>query len=175
MAAAGFQALKSNSVATTTDPGVADNYGQHVYIIFPKNGFHLLTTAYRDLSLHDVTSLVDTQILEKFREELQEFLSRYVEDWQWTSLGSAVRYRNYTNMFETLQYHFGELTNPYKLPDKYNVKIDAVVTDTSILPNFKPTSTDITDSMMHGLDILINGEYWAFNRRIWENFLHKKI
>lgn len=175
MAAAGFQALKSNSIATTTDYHFAANYGWNVYIIFPKNGFHLLTTEYRDLSLHNVASLGDKDKLEDFAQELQLFMAANVDDWKWTDLGYDVRYRNWSSMFDRLHSEFEYKDNPYKLPDKFNVKIDAFVNDQGILDSFKPTSTDITDSMRYGYEILINGEYWAFDRRIWENFLHKKI
>lgn len=176
LASAGFQALKSNSIATTTDYVMASNYGWNTFIIFPKNGYHLTTTNARELSLYDNKWLLDSGKLEDFAEELQEWLTANVENWNWTDLGYNLRYRYWSSLFSDIREEFDQLGNRYKLPNKFDVKMeDFMATDEGIIRKYEPTSTDIAHSMRNGNEILINGEYWAFNRKIWDNFLHKKI
>lgn len=164
---AGFSALRSNSIFTTTSRSFASEYGHTLYLIFPKNGFHFLYTNTKDLVLSDWGQIADVNKIREFTEKLFNWLEANVKDWDDTYLGSYVQSENWSDMFWQLQYTFGESGNPYKIPEEFNVNIKDFITDQGVLNRLEPKQTDLAEAMVDGREILINGEYWALKREDW--------
>jgi hypothetical protein len=164
---AGFSALRSNSIFTTTSLGFASTYGHTLYLIFPKNGFHFLYTNTKDLILNDWSLIADVNEMREFKEKLRNWLEANVEDWKNTDIGYGVENDTWQTMFWILQRNFGELGNPYKIPEEFNVNIEDFITDQGIVNSLEPKQTDLAEAMVDGREILINGEYWALKREDW--------
>ena len=170
---AGFQALRSNSIFTTTDYHFANSYGSQVYMIFPKNGFNFLTTNTRDLLLNHWEKLADERVIYEFADKLNTWGLANVETWTYTQLAKRIKY--HSELINLLADHFGYMGNPYNIPQEFNKTMEDFVTDDSIMQQLEPTQTSIDESMREGREILIHGEYWALKRDDWENFLSKRL
>ena len=171
----GFKALINNSIVTNSDSYVASRKGDALYVIFPKNGSNLLTTNDLSLGLAAYPQLVDETMLAEFSDKLYNWIKSQAPNNTNALLVNAAVSRNYRSMFRELReiFHASE-ENTLELPEEFNVGWEDFVTDDSIIKNLDP-SLDISDSMRAGREILVNGEYWAFHRNDWENFLSDKF
>jgi len=164
---AGFSALRSNSIFTTTDEHFAGTYGHTLYLIFPKNGFHFLYTNTKDLVLNDWSIIADVNKMHEFTEKLRNWGEANVKDWKYTDIGYQIMHQRWYNIFDELQKLFYSYGNPYKIPEEFNVTIEDFITDQGILNSLKPKQTDLAEAMVDGREILINGEYWALKSPDW--------
>lgn len=166
----GFQALRSNSIFTTTSRDFASSYGRHMYCIFPKNGFHVLTTNVRDLILNSYDSLVGADWQDNFRNSLRNWLMDNVPEWRDTPLGKEISAYNYDDVFREIQNNFND-GNPLKLPDEFNKTKEDLLSDEAIMNHLEPRSDDLENAMIDGREILINGEYWALRLDQWKQYI----
>jgi len=172
----GVKALRSNSIYTTSSYGFASAYGHNVYIIFPKNGFNFLGTNKRDLILENWTQLMDGEKLQELWQELDAWGQANVPDWKDTSIGRSIRYKEWNSVYYRVKENFGWEDNRLKLPDKYNLdgKETEWVTPESVQKEFEPNTTNLTEAIRNGRELLINGEYWALKKRTWEPLIRQR-
>jgi hypothetical protein len=167
----GFQALRSNSIFTTTSRDFASNYGSHIYCIFPKNGVHVLTTNVGDLILSSYDSLVGAGWQDNFMISLRNWLMDNVPEWRDTPLGKEISGYNYDDdVFWEIQNNFND-GNPLKLPDEFNKTKEDLLSDEAIMNHLEPRSDDLENAMIDGREILINGEYWALRLDQWKQYI----
>lgn len=166
----GFQALRSNSIFTTTSYSFANSYGKHLYCIFPKNGFHVLTTNVRDLILNSYDVLVGPGWMDGFKDLLRKYLEDNVPDWQKTNLGYELKFESWSAMFYELKKNFDE-GNPLKLPEEFNKVPADLILDQDIIKYLEPRQDDLENAMADGREILINGEYWALKLSSWKEHI----
>lgn len=176
----GFPARRSNSIFTTTDRNFASSYGRNVYCIFPKNGFHVLTTNKRDLILNGWSVLAgddafSSSIIDNYLNDLLNWLNTHPpeQDMQskhaeWMSRVRLVFQRQY-DVSEMLDFMQGEFNwgNPLNFPDSFHKTMGELISDQSILDTLEPRSDDLEQAMIEGREVLINGEYWALKRDDW--------
>jgi archaellum component FlaC len=173
--ALGMKALRSNSIYTTSNYGFASSYGYNVYMIFPKNGFHFLSTNKKDLILEKWPQLMDYEELKNFWEELNEWgLVNKGDAWKNTGVGKAIRYKEWDYVYRLVKENFDWENNRLGMPDKYNVDPKDWVTPESVEKALEPNQTDLVSAMQSGREILINGEYWALEKRTWEAAVRHK-
>jgi hypothetical protein len=168
LAALGVKALRSNSIYTTSSYGFASGYGWNVYLIFPKNGFNFLSTNKRDLILDKWPQLMDPDKLRELWLELDAWGHANVSDWTNTTIGRMIRYKEFEYIYRYVKEHFNYGNNSMGLPDKYNIKEEEWITPEGIKDLFEPNTTDLVSAIKSGNELLINGEYWALEKRTWE-------
>ena len=174
MAQLGVQALRSNSIYTTSSYGFASSYGYNVYIIFPKNGFHFLGTNKRDLILERWSQLMDPKQLQELWQELDEWGQANVPDWKDTGIGRAYRYQEWNYLARQIKENFGWEGNPLKLPEKFNIDEKDYVTPEAVQAEYEPNTTDLAEAIRNGNELLINGEYWALKKATWEQAVRQR-
>ena len=164
---AGFQALRSNSIFTTSNRWDAEGYGNTLYLIFPKNGFDFLHTTSRDLILDTAERILDLNLMNQFIDQLHQWLQNNVADYINTAIGLNAKYHNHVYVLDNLKDAFEHEGNPLKIPEEFNKTMEDFVTDQGILDSYQPNQTDITQAMRDGREILIHGEYWALKKDDW--------
>lgn len=175
MAELGVQALRNNSIYTTSSYGFASSYGWEVYIIFPKNGFEFLSTNQGDLILEKWPQLVDMEQVKGKLLELDAWAKVNIPDkWPQSSLGSAIRYREWDYALRLLQDTWKYDNNDLGLPAEYNLDMKSLVTPESVKERFEPNTTDLVKAIKSGNECLIRGEYWALNHKRWEPILRAR-
>jgi len=176
----GFPARRSNSIFTTTSQNFASNYGSQVYCIFPKNGFHVLTTNQRDLILNDWNILAgdhafSSSIIDDYLHDLLAWLDthppqQYMQDRhaEWVIRVRQVfqRVLNVSDMLGDMDVEFNS-GNPMNFPDSFHKPMGELISDQSILNYLEPRSDDLEQAMIKGWEVMINGEYWALKRDDW--------
>jgi len=165
----GFKALRSNSIFTTTDRSFAIGYG-NIYCIFPKNGFHVLTTNERDLIINSVDSIVGHDWKLNFTNSLKTWLMDNVPEWLGTPLGKEISGYYYDDVLREIKNNFND-GNPLKLPDEFNKTKEDLTSDEAIMNYLDPRSDDLENAMIDGREILINGEYWALSLDQWRQYI----
>lgn len=174
MSELGVQALRSNSIYTTSSYGFASMYGWEVYIIFPKNGFDFLSTNQRDLILEKWHQLVDMEQVKERLVALNDWAKQNIESWDFKSLANAIKYREWDYALKLLLDNWKFDDNDLGLPEEYNWQIDQLVTPQSVQMTFDPNTTDLVSAIKSGNECLIRGEYWALNKKQWEGALRAK-
>jgi hypothetical protein len=174
LAQLGVQALRSNSIYTTSSYGFASAYGHNVYIIFPKNGFHFLSTNKRDLILERWSQLMDPHKLKALWQELDEWGQANVPNWSDTGMSRAYRFQEYDYLLRQVKENFGWEGNPLKLPEKFNIEETDYVTPESVEAEYEPNTTDLPEAIRSGRELLISGEYWALKKRTWEDLIRQR-
>jgi len=170
----GFQALRKNSIFTSSNRGFASTYGWNVYMIFPKNGFSFTSTNTKDLILDSMSMLADNRRIQRFVGELKNFLIDNVPNWQSTVLGKAIYYDSWSEMFKELndQFH-GQ--NQYKLPEQFNANWMDFISAQTLNDNFDPYQDNLARALNTGHEVLINGEYWALKHKDWRGIVNKRL
>jgi hypothetical protein len=177
LAQLGVQALRSNSIYTTSSYGFASAYGHNVYIIFPKNGYNFLGTNKRDLILERWNQLMDTEKLQELWQELDAWGQENVPNvWNNTDIARSIRYKEWESTFRNVKENFSWEGNPLKLPEKFNLagKESEWVTPESVEKEFEPNTIDLVSAIRNGRELLINGEYWALKKRTWEELIRQR-
>lgn len=174
MSELGVKALRSNSIYTTSSYGFASAYGHNVYIIFPKNGFNFLSTNKRDLILERWSQLMDAEKLKQLWQELDEWGQENVPDWKDTGMGRAYRYQEWDFLARQVKENFEWEGNRLNLPEKFKVDEKEWVTPEGVQKEYEPNTTDLAEAIQSGRELLINGEYWALKKRVWEEAVRQR-
>lgn len=174
MSELGVKALRSNSIYTTSSYGFASAYGHNVYIIFPKNGFHFLSTNKRDLILERWSQLMDAEKLKQLWQELEEWGQLNVADWKNTSIARSIRYEEWDYVYRQVKENFEWEGNRLNLPEKFKVDEKEWVTPEGVQKEYEPNTTDLAEAIQSGRELLINGEYWALKKRTWEDAVRQR-
>jgi cell fate (sporulation/competence/biofilm development) regulator YlbF (YheA/YmcA/DUF963 family) len=172
--ALGVKALRSNSIYTTSSYGFASSYGYNVYMIFPKNGFNFLSTNKRDLILEKWSQLMDQDKLKELWLELDAWGQANVPNWSTTNIGRVLRYKEYEYVYGRVKENFDWDGNRLNLPEKFNIDEKEWITPEGVAKEFDPNTTNIIDPIKSGHEILINGEYWALEKRSWEQAVRER-
>ena len=168
----GFEALRSNSIYTTTNRDFASGYGRHLYIIFPKNGYKFMHTNKRDLILDSWADLMDMDAVAEFMTKLAEWGEKNSPGWEHSSLAYAIRDKQWRRAMSELRGNFRWNDNDLKLPETYaDVDWSTMTSTQSLLQNFEPDRTNIEAALLNGHELLSNGEYWALRDDKWNSVI----
>jgi hypothetical protein len=168
----GFEALRSNSIYTTTNRNFASGYGRYLYIIFPKNGYKFLHTNKRDLILDSWVELLDMDAVAEFMIKLEAWGEKNSPGWEHSSLAYAIRDKQWRRAITELRGNFRWNDNELRLPESYADMDWSTMTSTqSLMQNFEPDRTNIEAAMLNGHELLINGEYWALRDDKWNSLI----
>jgi hypothetical protein len=170
----GVQALRSNSIFTTSSYGFASAYGSSVYILLPKNGFHFLSTNQRDLVLESKSQLADKEEIADLLQELDAWGHVHVSDWQNTDLSYSIKSGNWTYALIKVNDEFAYNNNRYNLPTRFNVDIQDFISPESVQKNFDPNTKNLEFAIASGNEVLIYGEYWALRSDVWGQILSQE-
>lgn len=165
----GFQALRSNSIFTTSNYGQAQGYGWDVYIIFPKNEFDWLVTNERDLILDGWSKMMDAAEVEEFGKRAAEWFRSNME-----KLPTYVEYTmvngDWYYLLQTVEVNFAE-GNPWGMPDEFDKQGKDFVSMDAFRDNFRPRNDNLADAIASGHEVLVHGEYWALKYSRWQELL----
>ena len=155
----GISALRSNSIFTTSDGEQADGYG-NLYIIIPKNGFQFSWAVHEpDMVIDDVSMLYNEDVIEKIIDGIDAL----VEKGKMPSDASGYDWN------EILKYDGYEDAMMYLKDAKYpaaalkKITLDKLIDYYHIKTNITPTNKDFNAALKSRNEVLINGEYYAFN------------
>lgn len=166
----GIKARRTNSIFTTSDKNQASQYGKHVYIIFPVDGFDFCYSKnIKDLVLTNYKYL-DTFLNYDVVDEIKGIVTK---TWEEASEGDSIKHvfnniSSIDDLLTTYNKHIGDmdkLTNLVEkgvLPKKVGSLLDQVYTE-----NDKPKEIfDFDDNDIYGAilskhEIYINGKYYA--------------
>lgn len=174
LAALGVKALRSNSIYTTTSYGFASSYGHNVYMIFPKNGFNFLSTNDSDLILSNWEPITDFDQVASLYQELDTWGLANVPNWEHTHIHDAIKTKEWRYVFTLIKEHLGWDDNKYNIPDKFIIDPKEYVTPQGVADRFEPNTMDLVGPMKTGYEIMINGEYWALQKRVWEKVIRQR-
>lgn len=174
----GFKARRANSIFVTSSHSFAEQYGDHVYLIFPKNGFHFLSTRERDLVLENITQIADPDLINSYMKEVKHWVDAIKHQFPATTvwiddLDRLVRWHSFTAVVSLVQ--DVQDNNWAQVPEQLLVKVEDFVTPHSIKEMLAPQDQDLADPMQSGNEIMIHGSYWALRADIWADYLKEKL
>lgn len=174
----GFEALRRNSIFTTTSYSFAERYGDNVYIIFPKNGFHFLSTNERDMVLDSVTRIADDHLVQEYTRAVKQWIQdtqpAHIEDELMRELKDYLSWGGFSYVIKLIN-RMVELGEPYNVPPELIKQESDFVSDESVRQSLKPNQTDLATPMESGFEILINGSYWALKVDEWKSILNQEL
>jgi hypothetical protein len=156
----GISALRSNSIFTTTDSKQAGQYG-NLYIIIPKNGFQFSWALHEDdmvIDTEDVMLLYKNNIVDKIMDNVDAL----VEKGKMSNDASGYEWQ------EVLQFEGYEAAIKYLKDAKYppaalkKLTLDAMIDFQHIKNDITPDNKNFNAAINSGHEVLINGEYYAF-------------
>jgi hypothetical protein len=163
----GISALRGNSIFTTSDSEQASSYG-NLYIIIPKNGFQF-SWALRepDMVIDDVSILYNNNIIDKIMDNIDKL----VEQGKMPSDASGYEWQ------EVLQFEGYEASIKYLSDARYpaaalkKISLDKIINYQYIKNDISPTNKDFNAAVKSGNEVLINGEYYAFELTKFKDIL----
>jgi hypothetical protein len=163
----GISALRSNSIFTTSDSNQAGGYG-NLYIIIPKNGFQFSwSLGDPDMVIDDTRVLYKSEVLDKIMDNIDALVDKgKMED-------SAAGYE----WSEVLQFEGYEIAMEYLRDNKYpaaalkQITLDKLIDYKHIKDTIGPTNKDFVKALDSGHEVLINGEYYAFELSKFKDIL----
>jgi hypothetical protein len=163
----GISALRSNSIFATTDSSQAGQYG-NLYVIIPKNGFQFSWSVHEDdMVIDDVSVLYKEVVIDKIMNNIDKLVQKNKmsdgasgDDWQ-----EVLRYEGYEFAMQYLR------DNKYPAADLKKITLDALIDYKHIKDNIAPTNKDFNKALISGNEVLINGEYYAFEFEKFKDIL----
>ena len=163
----GISALRSNSIFTTSDSNQASEYGS-LYIIIPKNEFQFSWAIHEpDMVIDEVSILFQEDVIEKIIDSIDAL----VEKGKMPSDASGYGWN------EVLQFEGYEQSIKYLKDAKYpaaslkQITLDKLIDYQHIKNNIGPTNKNFNTALESGNEILINGEYYAFELSKFKDIL----
>jgi hypothetical protein len=163
----GISALRSNSIFTTSDSNQAEGYGK-LYIIIPKNGFQFSWAIHEpDMVIDDVSILYKEDVIDKIIDNIDAL----VEKGKMPSDASGYEWQ------EVLQFDGYEESIKYLKDAKYpaaalkQIALDKLIDYTHIKNDIGPTNKNFDAALKSGNEVLINGEYYAFEMTKFRDIL----
>lgn len=153
---AGFKALRSNSIFTTSDMGQADKYGD-VYVIFPKNGFAF------HWNKHESDLVLDDRYL-IFNYDLIDDIVRDVYNWYEKKTGKELNW-NYSDPYEVTDApeKFIDALKKLKYPKANKITLEKLFDLNNIKNEIGPTKDNFLAGLKSGNEMMISGEYYAIS------------
>jgi len=163
----GISALRSNSIFTTSDSNQASGYGI-LYIIIPKNGFQFSWAIHEpDMVIDEVSVLFQESVIDKIIDNIDAL----VEKGKMSSDASGYEWQ------EVLQFEGYEQSIKYLKDAKYpavalkKITLDKLIDYPHIKNDIGPTNKNFNGALDSGNEILINGEYYAFELNKFKDIL----
>lgn len=159
----GITALRSNSIFTTTDLAQASGYGNALYVIIPKNGFQFSwTTEDPDVVIDDASKLFKEDVLDKVDASVTRFLGSKTPV---NVFSDNLRYRGYEYAIAYLK---GINFPPATIA---KIRLEALIDYDYIKGEMGPTNKNFKAALANGGEVLISGEYYAFNTKKYGQLL----
>ena len=162
-----ISALRSNSIFTTSDSDQASSYG-NLYIIIPKNGFQFSWAVQEpDMVIDDVSPLYKEAAIDLIIDNVDKL----VEAGKMSSDASGYEWQ------EVLQFEGYEASIKYLRDAKYpatalkKITLDNMIDYHHIKYNIEPTNKNFNEALASGNEVLINGEYYAFDLSKFKDIL----
>ena len=154
----GISALRSNSIFTTSDSNQAGGYG-NLYIIIPKNGFQFSwSLGDPDMVIDDTSVLYNSDLI----NDIMDNVDRLVDAGKMADSAAGYEWS------EVLQFEGYERSMEYLRDNKYpaaalkKITLDKLIDYNHIKNEIGPTNKDFVKALESGHEVLINGEYYAF-------------
>lgn len=154
----GIKARRHNSIFVTPNLKRARSFGK-IYAIFPKNGFDFSYTRVKDLVLDDASKFANLEQMKKFELAVQKHYPTFQWRRDW-AIGHNVSIGN------------GYLMYANKKPYKVKQFFDLTELE-RYFKNLNASDTNITIPMLKNSEILISGEYYAFDYFMFRQTLTK--
>jgi hypothetical protein len=163
----GISALRSNSIFTTSDSNQAGGYG-NLYIIIPKNGFQFSwSVGDPDMVIDDTRVLYKSEVLDKIMDNIDALVDKgkmadSAAGYEWSEV---LQFEGYERSMEYLR------DNKYPAAALKKITLDKLI-DYDHIDNFiGPTNKDFVQALESGHEVLINGEYYAFELSKFKDIL----
>lgn len=163
----GISALRSNSIFTTSDSNQASGYG-NLYIIIPKNGFQFSwSVGDSDMVIDDTRVLYKSEVLDKIMDNIDALVDKgkmadSAAGYEWSEI---LEFEGYERAMEYLR------DNKYPAAALKKITLDKLI-DYDHIDNFiGPTNKDFVEALESGHEVLINGEYYAFELSKFKDIL----
>lgn len=174
----GIRALRRNSIFVTTSMYDAKQYGDRLHMIFPKNGFHFMSTDVGDLVLDNVSKLMDQHLVTQYMQAVTKWVqdSRGTWDIYWPGvedLTRGIRWHSVTEVHRSLK--ILQQGSHVHVPEHLMIDLKDLITTEGIRAELHPQQTDLVTPMQNQKEILINGEYWALEFQLWNQYLFQAL
>jgi hypothetical protein len=152
----GISALRGNSIFTTSDSNQAEQYG-FLYIIIPKDGFQFSWTLNDpDMVIDDPMVLYKNDMIDKIDKAIDKYAEKNpkysdASSFEWIDI---LQYEGYEKAMQYLK--------DIKFPGVQKITIDKLIDYQHIKDEIRPTNKDFKAAIESGHEVLINGEYYAF-------------
>jgi hypothetical protein len=163
----GISALRSNSIFTTSDSNQAKGYG-NLYIVIPKNGFQFSwTLGDPDMVIDDASVLYNSDMI----NDIMDNIDRLVDAGKMADSAAGYEWS------EVLQFEGYEFAMQYLRDNKYpaaalkKITLDKLIDYNHIKSEIGPTNKDFVKALESGHEVLINGEYYAFELSKFKDIL----
>ncbi len=163
----GISALRGNSIFTTSDSNQAGGYG-NLYIIIPKNGFQFSWTfGDPDMVIDDTRVLYKSEVLNKIMDNIDALVDKgkmadSAAGYEWSEV---LEFEGYERAMEYLR------DNKYPAAALKQITLDKLIDYKHIKDAIGPTNKDFVKALDSGHEVLINGEYYAFELSKFKDIL----
>ena len=163
----GISALRSNSIFTTSDSNQAEGYG-NLYIIIPKNGFQFSWAIQEpDMVIDDVSSLYKEAAVDIIIDNIDKLVEagKMANDVSGVEWQEVLQFEGYERSIEYLR------DNKYPAAALKKITLDKLIDYHHIKYNIEPTNKNFNEALVSGNEVLINGEYYAFELSKFKDIL----
>lgn len=175
---AGFKALRSNSIFTSSDYHKAAEYGE-VYVIFPANGSSFSWSRYRDEIILDADNqgtwdmFASDKLVKAFNKEIAQYLKANKLNRRYGITPLQIRVYDLDDEDE-LKYKKSKLKE-IGFP-KWNFKLENFVEPNEVLKRFMVDNTNFESALQSEHEVLISGIFYAMrlSKESW-NFMDKHL
>jgi hypothetical protein len=181
LAANGLQALRSNSVFTSSDKRQTSGYG-NIYVFIPINGFKYTYTNQKDIILTQWRYLIPDDLYFHLNRKWLEaknkrgFIMDYIggsiiEDW----LYNKDLYKVPTNkrLIQAIENLKALLPNDAEVQ---SLTVDKILLDRkSFAEKYEPTDTNLAFALKAGIEVYVKGQFYAFNANEYEQLIWNKV
>jgi len=156
----GIKALRSNSIFTSSKISQAESYGD-LYVIIPANGFIFSYTSEGDVQIDYPSELVSEKKINVINKLIKK-AGRDPDDYDLASdyLESSIR---------DIKKDFS------KDPVLSKLKAEDLVDLAEFKKRYAPTDKNLRKGLKDGVEILINGSYYAFDYNTYHDVLEKVL
>jgi len=163
----GISALRSNSIFTTSDSNQAGGYG-NLYIIIPKNGFQFSWAIHEpDMVMDDVSILYKEAAVDVIMDNIDKLVEagKMADDASGYEWQEVLHLEGYEKSIEYLK------DAKYPAAALKKITLDKLIDYNHIKNDIGPTNKDFVNALESGNEILINGEYYAFELSKFKDIL----
>lgn len=163
----GISALRSNSIFTTSDSNQASGYG-NLYIIIPKNGFQFSwSLGDPDMVIDDTSVLYNSDLINDIMDNVDRLVDagKMADDAAGYEWSEVLQFEGYEKSIEYLR------DAKYPVAALKKITLDKLIDYKHIKSEIGPTNKDFVKALESGHEVLINGEYYAFELSKFKDIL----